>query len=195
MAHTVDERILATYRHAGTEGLCSLQVEDKLRSELGDSTHQTITGNTRHLVERGELIHIDDRFFRSRKRRYYVTPENYSPGLHGEPDAITHRNRRVQTEEERAAARRKVENAGSDSLLSQIRHLFAETPNGLTCREIEHKFGIPHQTASARLSELRAAGFITRSGTRAIPGERRDQPVYLSVAELAGVDGDASLFN
>lgn len=45
--------------------------------------------------------------------------------------------------------------------------------NGLTCDEIELMLNLSHQTASARISELKAIGKITKNGIRATRSGRK----------------------
>jgi hypothetical protein len=50
---------------------------------------------------------------------------------------------------------------------------------GATCDEVEWGLGIRHQTASARISELKAAGRIIDSGARRPTASGRKAAVYV----------------
>lgn len=180
---SVDDRILATVRGNTAYGCTSLDVENQLRPELGSRTHQTVTGNTRHLVERGRLIIIAPRFQAGCYRHVYIASEFYSYERHGPMVHVPHNPRCQLTENEIQAYRRKFANAGTNSILKRIYTVIAASSYGLTCREIEYHLQLPHQTASARLAELHGARLITKCGRRRLLGEPRPQPIYRVVSQ------------
>ena len=67
-------------------------------------------------------------------------------------------------------------------------------PSGLTTEQIEHKTGQRHQTASARVLELREAGLIVATGERRRTTSGRTAAVYrvTTVAEREAMRGPQS---
>ena len=62
----------------------------------------------------------------------------------------------------------------TETLRGRVLKAISESPDGLTCYEVECKTGLTHQTASARIWELR--GFPSKSGRPAYlldSGQRR----------------------
>jgi hypothetical protein len=54
----------------------------------------------------------------------------------------------------------------AESLCGVIYAALKQTPTGLTCSDVETRFDLTHQTASARIWDLHTRGFITDSGAR-----------------------------
>ena len=54
--------------------------------------------------------------------------------------------------------------------------------HGMTCDELELKLGMRHQTASARVSELKRIGSIFDSGQRRATRSGRKAAVWLAAA-------------
>lgn len=180
----IDDQIVTIIRQSGLVGVTSLEIERALWHRLGSTTHQTVTGNLRHLVENNVVVHIAlTRHLDGASRRVYVTLENYNQELHGDPVHTPRRARQPCTDSHRDSCRRKVTHANPDSALSRIRTYITNCPDGLTCRELETYLGMSHQTVSARLVELRVAGVITKQGSRILQGERRSQSVYFANSE------------
>ena len=176
---TVDEPITATVGASGRGGLTALDIETTLAEEVGPSkVHQTVTGNSRHLVERGHLVQVRGRYQDGYVRHVYVTPENYSAKEHGPRVDVAPRPQKQLTAELREEFRRKVQNARPDSVLIRVRDILVANTQGLTCREIENVLGESHQTVSARLAELRKAGVVEQYGECSLPGESKPQPVW-----------------
>lgn len=55
---------------------------------------------------------------------------------------------------------------------------------GATCEEVERQLGIPHQTASARITELVARDAIYRTGSKRPTSSGRMAGVYLASHEV-----------
>lgn len=55
-------------------------------------------------------------------------------------------------------------------------------PGGATCDEIERSMGLRHQTASARVTELRDAGYILDTGLRARTSSGRSAVAWVSIS-------------
>lgn len=53
--------------------------------------------------------------------------------------------------------------------------------SGLTCHEVEHRTGLAHQTASARIRDLREKGHLRDSGKRRPTGSGRAAIVWVVV--------------
>lgn len=51
-------------------------------------------------------------------------------------------------------------------LQAQILDAIRDSPDGMTCDELEQRLDLPHQTCSARCSELKRDGRVIKSGTR-----------------------------
>jgi hypothetical protein len=184
---TVDDMIKGVIERAGTAGITAWQIEDILRPRIGETTHQTITGNLTHLIEKHEVYRLrGTRHMGGARRQVYVTPANYSLEMHGPLLVLKRRSRQPNDASSRAKVRQLVRNTRSGSILHRIRGLFEEHPQGLTCREIENLLNIRHQTASGRLSEMRKAGFIRLTGEkRQLASDNKPQPVYALATELA----------
>lgn len=189
VGRTVDEAIIATVGASGRKGLTALDIENALAEEVGPSkVHQTVTGNSRHLVERAQLVQIRGRYQNGYLRHVYVTPENYSAQEHGPQVEVALRPQKELTADVREEFQRKVQNARPDSVLIRVRNIIVSNPEGLTCREVENALRESHQTVSARLTELRKAGIIEQHGVRSLTGESRPQPVWHAtiMTELKG---------
>ena len=63
-------------------------------------------------------------------------------------------------------------------LRKQVYQLVKQSPCGITCEEIERALGMKHQTASARIAELRRDGFIVDTGRRQPTTSGRPARVY-----------------
>lgn len=63
------------------------------------------------------------------------------------------------------------------------RLILATLGNGMTCEEIDRQLGLKHQTASARISELRAQDAVTIIGRRATSSGRWAS-VYVARREM-----------
>lgn len=83
----------------------------------------------------------------------------------------------------KAAAESIVSNAGA--IRSQIyRHIQAHGERGCTCDEIESQLCISHQTASARIRELKVGGLLDQCGKRNTrSGRKADVHVVVRVAD------------
>jgi hypothetical protein len=183
MDGTTNDLIIHVIRESGATGITAIEIELRLEGHVGRKSHQTITGNLRHLVEDGEVVQIADRHARGAMRHVYICPQFHSVELHG-PRIVQERRARVQQgDEERANLRRRVDAARADSAVNQIRNLIDAHPEGITCSEIEAELGLRHETASARLAELFAAGLVTKAGKRRLPGDRQPQSVYVTARE------------
>lgn len=62
-----------------------------------------------------------------------------------------------------------------------LAHLRQRGDQGATCEEIEHALGMSHQTASARISELRRDEMIADSGRRRPTTSGRSARVHMSI--------------
>jgi hypothetical protein len=85
----------------------------------------------------------------------------------------------MSTDPNSQAAARSVEHCAADmraAVLSEIR----SAGQGATCDEVEIATGMPHQTASARVVELRRAGLIRRTGERRPTRSGRNAWVYVA---------------
>ena len=100
-------------------------------------------------------------------------------GRHGGADTsiAAHRSK---SDDERVAMRAR--------LLEYIRSRGAE---GATADEVERRLGLPHQSASARISEMFRDGAIHDSGRRRKTAHGRAARVYLPGAPSATVPGEA----
>lgn len=56
--------------------------------------------------------------------------------------------------------------------------LIEQSPSGVTCEDVETRLRLSHQTASARISELKAKGLIWDTGQRAKTRSGRLARIY-----------------
>jgi hypothetical protein len=176
----LDGLILREIGRAGKRGITAWEIERNLRAEIGIVVHQAVTGNLRHLVERGSVVALRSRrFFAKMRRRVYVTDIHYDPAVHGAAVLVGRRARIPTSEAERARCRRMIANAKAGSLYGRIREMIRQHTDGLTCRELEVGLDRSHQSISARLAELTSAGFLLKTGRkRRHVGETRALTVY-----------------
>ena len=177
---SIDDLILREIDRAGVRCITSIEIENALRAVHGDTTHQSVTGNLRHLVERGEVYRIDEtRMVEGAERQVYVSPKHYSESEHGERLIVGRKARTAVTADERQEMRDKILNAKEDSSHQRMMELYPEKDDGFTCHEVESDLNMSHQTASARLSEQHKAGFIRKTGDkRQGPNDKKPQPIY-----------------
>ncbi len=62
-------------------------------------------------------------------------------------------------------------------ILAEVQRL---KPDGLTCAEVEGRFSLRHQTASARLWDLHTRGYIRDSGERRLTSSGRKAVVWIA---------------
>jgi hypothetical protein len=164
---SLDRLILDAIDASGANGITAWEIEAKLRSDVGISVHQSVTGNLRHLVENGDAVATGmSRFVGGRCREVYVGARHHSVQQHGEARIRPRRNRQTVDAGRSEALRRRLGNARPNTATRQIRELLRGRPEGLTCREIEVELDMSHQTVSARLSELKQSGMIADTGRR-----------------------------
>lgn len=88
----------------------------------------------------------------------------------------------MQTQETSQAAYNSIQGHPANSLRGQIYGAIYRAGNrGLTCDEIEKATKIKHQTASARIRELRDDNMIVDSGYRRNTRSGRAAAVYITI--------------
>lgn len=68
------------------------------------------------------------------------------------------------------------------SMRTRVLDLIRSAPDGLTCSDVEHWTGFRHQTASARLCDLRSRQLIVDSGRRRPSASGRPSTVWVAAA-------------
>ncbi len=73
---------------------------------------------------------------------------------------------------------------GASLRLLILRYVDSLGAAGATCDEVEVHFGLRHQTASARLCELRQLGMVERPGTTRPTRSERKAKVHVAAGRL-----------